>query len=263
MPIQFSEQDTRLSTASLVNGAQNYLTVNRDNEGKRTDGFMKDTAKVVTRFPVNLTLAAIATIETVVRAAFTVLTSILYPITARPVSFFAESTKLAGRATVEALKGTLGYATPEVKKEEPAPAPTPEPVAPAPTRTQIAKEKAKAVVNFLWNNKGPAAQFIWNHKGKIALGAAAMYFLGRPALNGVSAGFSTFGSGVKENVEGTYNSLYNAGETAVSGVKTGVSYGAGAVASAATYSAGKIGSAATTVWNWVPNILPGNSTQTA
>ncbi len=221
MPVQFTDQDTRFSVASVVNSAQTAFTVNRDEDGKRTDGFMKDGLKVVTRVPVNLTLAALATLETVVRAILTAVTSILYPVTDKPVSYFAASTKLAGRAVVESLKGTLGYASVQEKKD--APAPTPTPVVPTPTRAQRAWAASKAAANYVWTNKGPAAQFASNHKFKIGLGLALAYFVGIPAAKalweGSKAGVATFGSDAADKTVDAYNRSYNAASATVTGVK--------------------------------------------
>lgn len=127
MPIQISE-DTRYSSAYAVNRAQNAFAINRDAEGKRTDGFMKDAAKVVARIPTNAVLGVVAAIETVVKAVLTGLSAILLIIREdRPYNHMKASLSLAGRTTVEAFKGIAGYATakPEVKKEEPVVIETP------------------------------------------------------------------------------------------------------------------------------------------
>lgn len=120
MPAAVFHNDTALSFAYAINAAQDTFTINRDEAGNRTDGFLKDSAKVVTRVPVNMTLAALATIETVVKAILTAVFAILYPITDVPFNYFKDATTLAGRATKEALKGILGFASakPEIKVEK-------------------------------------------------------------------------------------------------------------------------------------------------
>lgn len=251
MPVQFTDQDTRYSVASLVNSAQTAFTVNRDEDGKRTDGFMKDGFKVVTRVPVNLTLAALATLETVVRAILTAVTSILYPVTDKPVSYFAASTKLAGRAVVESLKGTLGYASVQEKKD--APAPTPTPVVPTPTRAQRAWTATKAAANYVWTSKGPAAKFAYNHKFKIGLGLALGYFVGIPAAKalweGSKAGASTFGADIANKTVDAYERASTATSATVTGVKdAGVYVGSG------------IANVTAAAWNMVPNVRFANST---
>ncbi len=196
MPIQISQEDTRLSFAYAVNGAQNAFTINRDEKNERTDGFMKDAAKVVARIPANAVLGTVAAIETVVKAILTALSSILYPVTDSPLNYMKASLSLAGRATVEAFKGIAGYATPvvEEKKEEPVVVETPkeEPL----TRTQIAKN---------------IARLAYDNKGKIALGLVVTglvtYNIGLPALSGlyqgVTTGATTFAYGFKDNVVST------------------------------------------------------------
>jgi hypothetical protein len=137
MPAAVYHNDTALSFAYAINKAQDTFTINRDAEGNRTDGFLKDSAKVVTRVPVNMTLATLAIIETVVKAILTAVSSLLYLATDVPFNYFKDATALAGRATKEALKGILGYASPKpaikVEKEiieadvvEVTPAPTTE-----------------------------------------------------------------------------------------------------------------------------------------
>ena len=111
MPAAVFHNDTALSFAYAINKAQDTFTINRDAEGNRTDGFLKDSAKVVTRVPVNMTLAVLATIETVVKAILTAVFAILYPITDVPFNYFKDATSLAGRATKEAFKGILGFAS--------------------------------------------------------------------------------------------------------------------------------------------------------
>jgi hypothetical protein len=111
MPAAVFHNDTALSFAYAINNAQDTFTINRDDAGNRTDGFLKDSAKVVTRVPVNMALALLATIETVVKAILTVVSNILLPFTEAPFNYFKDATGLAGRATKEALKGILGFAT--------------------------------------------------------------------------------------------------------------------------------------------------------
>jgi len=120
MPAAVFHNDTALSFAYAINAAQDAFTINRDAEKNRTDGFLKASAKVVTRVPVNMTLALLASIETVVKAILTGVFAILYPITDVPYSYFRDATTLAGRATKEALKGILGFASakPEIKVEK-------------------------------------------------------------------------------------------------------------------------------------------------
>lgn len=113
MPAAVFHNDTALSFAYAINAAQDAFTINRDAEKNRTDGFLKASAKVVTRVPVNMTLSLLASIETVVKAILTGVFAILYPITDVPYNYFRDATTLAGRATKEALKGILGFATPK------------------------------------------------------------------------------------------------------------------------------------------------------
>ena len=170
MPAAVYHNDTALSFAYAINKAQDTFTINKDAEGNRTDGFLKDSAKVVTRVPVNMTLAVLATIETVVKALLTAISAILYPITDVPYNYFKDSTALAGRATKEALKGILGYASPEpvitvtkeiieadvvVKRPPPPSIPTPTLPTPEPTRSQ-------KVQNFFSNYIGQPVQNLVN-----------------------------------------------------------------------------------------------------
>lgn len=237
MPIQISQEDTRLSFAYAVNGAQNAFTINRDEKNERTDGFMKDAAKVVARIPTNAVLGTVAAIETVVKAILTVLSGILYPVTDSPFNYMKASLSLAGRATVEAFKGIAGYATPApvVVKEEPVVVVTP-PVVETPkeeplTKTQIAKNIAR----LAYDNKGTIAL------GLVVTGLVA-YNIGLPALNGlyqgVTTGAITFGSGVKDNVVSTGTGAatlaaygYNKAATVVDYTASGVSSGVGYLAS--------------------------------
>ena len=63
-------------------------------------------------------------LKTLVKATLTALSALLYPITDAPFKNLKDSTALAGRTTVEAFKGVLGYSTQievESKKESETP----------------------------------------------------------------------------------------------------------------------------------------------
>lgn len=170
MPIQFTEQDTKLSFAYAINATQDTFTIHRDAEGNRTDRLYKDAVKVVARVPTNALLGILAAIETVVKSVLTALSAIPYYFTDSPLNYMKASLSLAGRATVEAFKGVAG-ATPapivieETKEEETAPVvetstEQPAPVVETPTQPQ-------------GMNKGKIAAFVI---GAIVLGVTAYYF---------------------------------------------------------------------------------------
>lgn len=186
-----SDNQFKVSFANAVASAQPAFQINRDENGNRTGFIGKDVVKVVTRVPVNVTLALLTSIESVVRAVFTVVTSVLYPITSRPFNYFKESTKATLNATVIALKGTVGYGV-ATAKETKKPAVTSE------------KTKVETQPSRLEN----AVRFVKSiNKAHVAAGAAAavvLYLFAGPVFRGLVAGtkegFSTFGNSSSANL---------------------------------------------------------------
>jgi len=221
-----SVQDSRFSIANAVNSANIAFTVNRDEDGKRTDSIFKDALKVTTRLPVMTTLALIASIKTVVDAAFTALTSVLYPVTNRPVKYFANLFGNDRQVTVEALKGAIGYAA-VANKEEPKKAPE--------VKKPVKEEKPSALNNIKEKavNLGKLA---YQHKYKVTMGAIALYFIGEPALralyNGSEAGISTFVNGTRANFASASNTAVNSAVAA----KDGIVWGASSIKNGAVYA---------------------------
>lgn len=245
MPIQITQEDTRLSFAYAINGAQNALTISRDAEDNRTDGIFKDSAKVVARIPTNLVLGTLAAIETVVKAVLTGLSAVLYFATDRPFNYMKDSLSLAGRATVEAFKGIAGYATPapapvvveEQKEEEVTPL-----VVETQDTTEVETQKEEPLTKTQIAKN--LARLAYDNKGKIALGmivtGLVAYNIGLPALNGLFQGFktgvSTFGSDVKDNVESTGSGLSSLAGYGINATSSALDYVASFVRSNSTNS---------------------------
>jgi len=103
MPIQISDNDTKLSLAYAVNYTQSLFEI------KEEDSKLKTAGKVIGRIIPNAVLTILAAIETVVKGSLTVIAAIFFLISARPAQYFKDSTSLAFRATKEAFIGIFGY----------------------------------------------------------------------------------------------------------------------------------------------------------
>lgn len=111
MPIKILDNDTKFSFAYAINYTQNIFTVNQE------DGFLKYTGKVVGRIVPNAILAILAGIETVTKAALTVIAAIFSRIQLGPYEYLRDSTSLAARATKEAFQGIFGHSTDDTIEE--------------------------------------------------------------------------------------------------------------------------------------------------
>jgi hypothetical protein len=134
MPIEIKQQDTKLSFAYAVNNVQDIFTINED------DGKLKTSGKAVTRFLANSALAVAALVETVVKALLVAVTLGLH-------NGLKAALSLAGRTTLEAFKGTLGFSTPKPIVETPPP-PTPVVETPPPPQVEPTPVKTKQIFDY-------------------------------------------------------------------------------------------------------------------
>lgn len=105
MPIQISDNDTKLSFAYAVNYTQSLFEI------KEEDSKLKTAGKVIGRIIPNAVLTILAAIETVVKGSLTMIAAIFFLISARPAQYFKDSTSLAARASKESFFGIFGCST--------------------------------------------------------------------------------------------------------------------------------------------------------